>query len=353
VAEGLHTGGQLAVSLAGERVVDEAFGEATPGRPMRRDDLVAWLSAGKPLTAVAIGRLWEGDLLDLDDPVARHLPEFAVNGKDAITVRHLLTHTAGLRMLDVGWPTKAWADIVAGICAARPEPRWPPGGKAGYHLASSWFLLAEIVRRLDGRRFERYVREEILEPLGMADCWVGMPAGHVAAYGGRIVPTWNTESEPPTVHPWHEERYLTEPSPASGGRGPMGQLLHFYEMLLGRGRHGGRVLLRPPTVDALVAHQRTGMFDHTFRTRLDWGLGFVVDSRHYGDPNAPYGFGEHASSRTFGHSGYRSTVAFADPERQLAAALMVNGTPGDAEHRQRFHAALTALYEDLGLAARA
>lgn len=345
----LHLGGQLAVSRRGERLLDEAFGEARPGEPMRRDHLVAWLSATKPLTAVAVAQLWERQRLEVDDPVARHLPEFAVHGKEGITLRHLLTHTAGIRMLDVGWPAKSWSEIVAGICASRPEPRWTPGAKAGYHLASSWFLLGEIVRRLDGRPIERYLREEICEPLGMTDSWVGMPEERFAAYGQALAPAWDTGREPPVLHPWHDRLHVDRPSPAAGGRGPIGELLPFYEMLLGGGRRAQQRLLAAPTVDALTSRQRVGLFDHTFRSVLDWGLGFVLNSRHYGDPTAPYGYGEHASLRAFGHSGYRSTVAFADPEHGLAVALAVNGTPSDEAHRARFDAILTALYEDLEL----
>ena len=79
-----------------------------------------WLSSTKPTTAVALAQLWEQGLLDLDDPVARHIPEFAAQGKEGITLRHLLTHTAGLRMLDVGWPGDPWDEIIARICAMRP-----------------------------------------------------------------------------------------------------------------------------------------------------------------------------------------------------------------------------------------
>ncbi len=349
IDDGLHLGGQLALSRAGERLIDEAFGEARPGEPMERGHLVAWLSAGKPLTAVAIAQLWERELLDADDPVARHLPEFAAHGKERITLRHLLTHTAGIRMLEVGWPERPWEEIVARICSARPEPRWEPGRKAGYHRESSWFLLGEIVRRLDGRPLERYVREELCEPLGMDDCWLGMPGERFAAYGERLAPAFDTERRPPAAHPWDDERHLTRCSPASGARGPAGQLLSLYEMLLGRGRHAGRRFLAPATVDALTSHQRVGMFDHTFRAVLDWGFGFVLNSAHYGDPDAPYGYGERASPRAFGHSGFRSIVAFADPEHGLAVALAVNGTPSEEAHRRRFHEVLTALYGDLGL----
>src|SRR5437764_612830 len=89
-----------------------------------------------------------------------------------------------------GWARlpRTAASLAARIAASRPEPHWVPGEKAGYHLASSWFLLGEVVRRLDGRPFERYVREEIFAPAGMADSWVGLPVDRYRAYAaaGRI-----------------------------------------------------------------------------------------------------------------------------------------------------------------------
>src|SRR2546425_9165540 len=83
--QGLHVGAQAYVSHDGQTVADFAIGVARPGVPMGRDTLMPWLSAGKPLAAVAVAQLWERGLLDLDDPVARHIPMFAANGKQAGT----------------------------------------------------------------------------------------------------------------------------------------------------------------------------------------------------------------------------------------------------------------------------
>ena len=347
---GLHSGASLYVSRAGEPLLDEGWGEIRPGEPMPADALALWLSSSKPVTAVAIAQLWESGRLAIDDAVARHLPEFGANGKDRVTIRHLLTHTAGIRMLDVGWPQKSWDEVIAGICATRLEPRWVPGEKAGYHLQSSWFVLGELVRRLDGRPFERYAREQIFTPLGMDDSWIGMPADRYRAYGGRLAPLYDTESPPPRDLGWTSERGLTSCAPGSNGCGPMRELGRFYEALLAGGERRGVRLLRPQTVEALVARQRTGLLDHTFRKVMDWGLGFIPNPAIYGDPAVPYAYGRHASRRTFGHSGRRSSTAFADPEHQLVVALMLNGLPSDDDHARRFGALLEAIYEDLGLA---
>jgi CubicO group peptidase (beta-lactamase class C family) len=353
IEEGLHRGAQLYVSREGEPVADATLGENRPGAPLTRGHLMLWLSSTKPVAAVAIGQLWERGRLELDDPVAAHVPEFAQNGKEGITLRHLLTHTGGIRLLDVGWPAKSWEEIIARICAMKPEPRWVPGEKAGYHLASSWFILGEVVRRAGGRPFDLYVREEIFAPLGMLDCWIGMPPERWAAYRDedRIGIMWNTEGGiTPVSFGWETEERMTRPHPGGNGYGPVRELGRFYEMLLGRGSFRGRRLLLPQTVDLFTSRQREGMVDATFRHVLDWGLGFILNSNRYGADTVPYGYGHHASPVTFGHSGNRSSAAFADPVHDLVVAVAFNGMPDTARHEARIRTVLDGIYEDLGLA---
>lgn len=347
IEAGLHLGAQLCVSLHGEVVADLAVGENRPGEPLTPEHLMLWLSSSKPVTAVAIAQLWERGMLALDDPVARHIPEFAAHGKERITLRHLLTHTAGIRKLDVGWPAKSWDEIVAGIAAMKPEPRWAPGRKAGYHTMSSWFMLGEVVRRIDGRDLSVYVREEIFAPLGMADSWIGMPAERYHAYraAGRVGALWGTEGPEPVAVGWDSEARCVHPNPGGNGYGPMRELGRFYEMLLG---HRAR-LLSPQAVEAISARHRAGLLDQTFQHVLDWGLGVIVNSAQHGAETVPYGYGHHASPRTFGHSGNRSSVGFADPEAGLAVALAMNGMPALDRHEARQRAVLDAVYEDLGL----
>lgn len=348
---GRHSGVQAYVSRFGETLADFALGEARRGLPMAADHLVLWQSATKPIVAVAAARLWERGALDWDDPVARFIPEFGANGKGSVTLRHILTHTAGFRFVMLGWSSQTWEENFRRLCAAPLEPGWTPGRKAGYHPATSWFILAEVLRRLDGRPVEQQLREDIFAPLDMEDSWLAMPPERFFAYDTRIAPLYNTSNgDESQLELVDEEAGATIPRPGASGRGPIRELARFYEMLLLRGALGGVRILSPQAVEALTARHRVGLFDHTFQAVVDWGLGFIVNSEQYGARNFPYGFGPYASPRTFGHGGHQSCVSYCDPENGVVVAIWANGLPGEQAHNRRFRAINEAVYEDLGLA---
>lgn len=357
IAQGTHIGAQLYVSLRNEVVADEAVGEARAGVAMRSDTLMLWLSAGKPLAAVAVAQLWERGLLDLDDPIARHIPEFAAGGKQAITVRHILTHQGGFRAVLGKWENGPWEQVIAALSAARVEPRWEVGVTAGYHPLTSWYVLGELVRRLDGRAFDRYVREAICAPANMPDAWVGLPPERYRAYGDRNGFMHDTSRGTPEANYFLDtEEGAAQSRPPSGARGPARDLGKFYEMLMNRGRAAApdsrepaSRVLSPQAVEAIAAHHRVGAYDKTFRHVVDWGLGFVLQSNRYGADTVPYNYGPHASERAFGHSGSRSSVGFCDPEHGLVVACIFNGAPTEAQHDARTRAVVASIYEELGL----
>jgi CubicO group peptidase (beta-lactamase class C family) len=355
ITRGLHLGAQLYVARCSETIADLAIGEIRPGLPMRTDSVNPWLSNIKPVGAVALAMLWERGKLNLDDRVAAHIPEFAVNGKDAITIRHLLTHTAGIR--GAIFPREApWENVLAIVLNARLEPNWIPGHKAGYHPHSTWIVLGELVSRLDDahRTFEDFVREEIFLPLGMTDSWPALTDEAYDRYAAanRLGCFYSTSKGPPTdpESGRPSKELATARRPSASARGPIRELARFYQMLRGGGTLDAARIISPQTVEALTSRHRVGMFDETFKAKIDWGLGFIIDSKHYGIANLPYGFGPHASSRTFGHGGAESSCAFCDPEHDLIVAWMCNGAPGDAKHQERQHTINGAIYEDLGLA---
>jgi CubicO group peptidase (beta-lactamase class C family) len=349
MADGLHIGAQVYASVNGEMVIDSAWGFAQKDIAMTRESIMLWLSSTKPVAAVAIGQMWEKGKLELDDAVAKYIPDFAAEGKQAVTIRHILTHTCGFRAAALNWSEEPWDQTIAKICSAKLETGWVAGKKAGYHVSGSWFMLGEIVRRIDGRAFHRYVREEIFLPLQMKDSWVGMPVAQFRTYADRIGIMHDTSGETPKPFVTETEAGFAICRPGGNGHGPVRELGFFYEAMLGKGLRAGRRVLLPQTAEALMSCHRRGMYDQTFAHVMDWGLGFIVDNNIHGFETVPYPFGKYCSPRTVGHGGYQSSVGFCDPEYGLACAIVFNGCPGEVKHGARIRAATAAIYEDLGL----
>ena len=344
IRDGVQIGAQMFVSIAGKPRADFAIGESRPGVAMTPDSLMVWYSMTKAVTAVAVAQQWERGKLELDDPVVKYIPEFGQNGKERVTIRHVLTHTGGFPRADAGVAlTRPFAEVIATISAAKLEDGWVPGKKAAYHPTSGWYILGEIVQRVDQRPFNRYVREEIFEPLGMNDCWVGMPGEKFRAYGDRVGWMMNTggAAPMPATKPAVMEAWCGMCVPGANGHGPMRELGLFYEMLLFNGQRNGVRILSPQSVAAITAYHRIGLIDGLFKSAAPWGLGFALDAPLYG---------RHHSPRTFGHGGSLSSEAFCDPEYGLVVAIVCNGRPANDRHRERFIALSSAVYEDLGLA---
>jgi CubicO group peptidase (beta-lactamase class C family) len=343
-ADDWHEGAQCYVSLAGEPLLDATVGESRPGRPLERDDLMLWYSAGKPFTTVAILQLWEQGRLGLDDLVAGYVDGWG-NGKERATLRHLLVHTGGFpnasaRIFD---EPGTYAEHVAVIAASPAE--WEPGTAAGYHPASSWKILGAVVEAVDGRPIDRYVRDEICAPLGLDDVRLGIPEAEQRSLGERRTPVyWNGHAMPVAdadgfrmapyrvdqIHnePWH----VAKVEPGGGMRGPAHQLGRFYESLLGY----GPAILDPRTVELMGAVHRYGIKDRLFRMNLPWGLGVQRS------------FTGGTSRRAFGHGGMASSRGLADPECKVVMALVTNGLPSFLPAEERLFQVTDAVYSALG-----
>ena len=246
------------MSRWGEVVCDVAVGEAAPGTPMTPEHLMLWYSSSKPLTAVAVAQLLERGDLHLDDRVGRFVGGWG-NGKEECTVRHVLTHMGGFSRADVRLFDRdvGWEETLAAIAASPAEYR--PGTKAGYHPSSGWRVLGEVVRAVDGRPIDQYLREEVMAPAGMTDTWVGIPADDQARLGDRLCPVHWTGHVIPVpkgdtlelreyrVERWHNEVWhRAKVEPGGGGRGPASDLGRLYEALLLD--EGSRLFRRPETV---------------------------------------------------------------------------------------------------------
>jgi CubicO group peptidase (beta-lactamase class C family) len=346
---------QLAVWRDGAPLLTLAEGIARPGVALTDDTLMAWFSGTKLATATALVQLWDRGAIHIDQTVASIVPEFGAHGKAAVTIKHVLTHTAGYRKLDgdgemfIGGI--APDELLQRVYDSPLEAGWVPGERAGYHPVTGFHVLGEIVRRVDGRTFENYVAEEIFEPLGMADSWIALTPERVRAYGDRIVQMHDTSVQPPKILP----RFLKDTGfgwvePSGSGIGPMRDLVRLAEALRRGGELDGERILSERAVAAMVARHREGMRDETFLAVMDWGLGAMVNSWHYAEKPTPYGYGDHAGRDAFGHGGRQCCLVFADPANALSVAFAANGMPGEAANYRRTQPVISALYEDLGVA---
>lgn len=343
---GLHYGVQIYVSRDSETLLDEAWGDQDDANPLSSEHLMPWLSSGKPLTAVALGVLHDRGLLDWEDPMSRFLPAWSKSGQPEVTLRHLLTHTAGFENRELGWPEKSWDEIIGEILQHPLPAEWSIGEEAGYVVAASWFLLGEVISVVTEQSFSAALRELVLDPLGMRDTFCGLSEREYRDVEQSLGRMYERSQQGLIEQGWNDRQRVMSASPGGNTRGPIRELGRFYESLL---PEAATSVLRPQTRERMTSRQRSGLYDRTFRHKMDWGLGFIANSNRYGAETVPYGFGPAAGEASFGHGGSQSSIGFADPEHRIVVTWAANGRPGEPRHHVRNKQINKALYRDLGI----
>jgi CubicO group peptidase (beta-lactamase class C family) len=203
-AERGELGAAVCVMINGRAVADlyGGWADQEQGRRWQPDTLVNVFSVGKGLVAACTARLTGQGKLDLDTTVTVYWPEFAAANKDAITVRQLLSHQAGLPAVCRRLPPGAMLDWPAMTTAlAEQDPWWQPGTAHGYHVNTFGFLAGEVIRRITGTTVGKLLRDEITGPLG-ADVHIGLPASEHKRVATFIWPgPPPAEEEPPGLEP--------------------------------------------------------------------------------------------------------------------------------------------------------
>lgn len=190
LASGEDVGASIAVTIDGESVVDIWGGWQDQARsvPWSRDTITNVWSCSKTVTALAALMLVDRGSLDLDAPVATYWPEFGVNGKSGVTVRHLLSHTSGVSGWDQPFAESDLWDAESAVARlAAQAPWWEPGTAAGYHAITFGHLIGEVIRRVDGRTLGEFIDTEIAKPLE-ADFRVGLPHSEYDRVSNVIAP---------------------------------------------------------------------------------------------------------------------------------------------------------------------
>lgn len=344
-ATGLYPSVGLCVRRGGQVVVDRAIGHTRgngvddpAGTALRRAEpssLHNLFSASKMVTAMLIHLLDERRLIHLDNPVCEYIPEFGTHGKQWITIRHVLTHRAGIPNIPPEQASPSLLtnpdDVMKLLCEAKPV--WRPGRRFGYHALTGGFVLAEVLQRVTGRSIQEFLQVEISKKLGLDHFRYGVAPealDNVALNtftGLPLLPPASTIFRKVIGLPCRKAIVASNSADFLTGVVPAGNIVttaeqasRFMEMLLRGGELGGVRVFNPRTVARAVAEQVYLELDATMGIPVRYSLGFMLGGRRV----SLYG---RQSSRAFGHMGFTNVLMWADPERDVSACIMTNGKP--------------------------
>jgi CubicO group peptidase (beta-lactamase class C family) len=343
-AERGESGAACAVYWKGEQVVDlwGGYRDAKTKEPWQKDTMVLVFSATKGMAAMTFAHAHSRGLIDYEERVAVYWPEFAQAGKESITVRQLLSHEAGLVLLDEDLPADRVMDheFVSSLLA-RQKPYWTPGERHGYHSSTIGLYMAELLRRIDpaGRSIGQYFAEEIASPLGL-EFYIGLPAEIPDSRVARLIMAspvggmfklgklpkgmrtrmlnfnsyiMKSFSIPKNYDPASREGWTIELA-AGNGIGTARSMAKAYGELatggaaLGIGADTLALLVAPPRIPS------AGPFDEVLGFDSWYSLGYMR-------PGPSLSFG--SSPEAFGTAGAGGNFAFADPNAQLGFAYQM------------------------------
>ncbi|MEV8438894.1 serine hydrolase domain-containing protein [Actinosynnema sp. NPDC051121] len=274
--------------------------------PMAQDTIFDLASISKLFTSIVVMRQHELGRFGLDDPVARHLPEFGVNGKESITVRQLLTHTSGL----VAW-LPLWSqypDVPSRIKAVmETTPRSAPGTTYLYSDLNL-ITLGLLAEKWSGKKLDELVRDDITGPLGLVDTGYNPPTAKL----DRVAATEYQAGRGIIRGTVHDENAWSLGGVAghAGVFSTARELAVLGQAILNGGTYAGRRILREDTVELMLTD-----FNQAFPGNSH-GLGFELDQRWY--------MGALTSPRAAGHTGYTGTTLVLDPLSRSIAILLTN-----------------------------
>ncbi|MFC6823616.1 serine hydrolase domain-containing protein [Halopelagius fulvigenes] len=344
LAVGLHHGAQLAVYVDGELVVDFAGGTTGPdGGETTEETRHLLFSCTKPYAGAGLHRLLEEGDADYDDPVVEHWPEFADEGaqKSEITIRQVLSHTAGIPYGEFDDEAEKWGDWDAVVRAMEDiDPVFEPGERPAYHTFNYGWVVGELVRRISGQRVDEYVAENVFDPLEMDRSSIGLAEDEeddVATLTGFDV--FDRCRDPgeglgipasESAAAFNEEAVRRAVIPAANGVGTARDMARFYACMANGGELDGTRLLDEETVaEATRTHAETES-DGTLSRPARYALGFWTGGL------ANDMFGSFSRERMFGHAGLGSVFGWGDPELNVGFAYVTNGIREESwEHAAR------------------
>lgn len=363
---GMHPAIQVCLRRNGKVILNRAIGHGWGNGPddlpdaekipVRTDTPFCVYSAAKAISTTVVHMLVERGCFSLDDRVCDYLPSYTSHGKDRTTIRHVITHSAGVPIHTGPRPdvTRVNDSEYTREQLGNLKPVYRPGLVHIYHGLTWGPLVREIVQAATGRNIRDILAEDILEPLGFRWTNYGVAPEEVslvapshatgkplpppiaaafrAAVGGtldRIIPLSNTPL------------FLTSVVPSSSTVSNADELSRFAEILRRGGELDGVRIMRPETLRAAIKPARRMRPDvATGLKPMRWGTGYMLGGKRFGP------FGKDTES-AFGHTGLVDIAVWADPARALSAAIVSSGKPGGHREANRYPAVLNRIAAEI------
>ena len=331
---GEELGASIAVNLEGKDVVDICGGYADEARthPWKRDTIVNVFSTTKVISSLATLMLVDRGLLDVDENVCKYWPEFGVNGKEDIKVRHLLSHTSGIS----GWEDQITIEDICDVekstaKLAQQSPWWTPGTASGYQVVTMGHLLGELIRRTTGKTLKQFVAEDIAAPLN-ADFQIGALEKDWPRVANVIPPHLPTQLpmfEPNSIpaksltNPPVDANFANTPTwrqaelGATNGHGNAYAIARILSAITLEGKGDG-ISLSQKTIDLIFKEQAKGN-DLVIGVPIRFGIGFgiVGDGDTFVDDWMP-------SGRVCFWGGWGGSVVIMDLDRRVTISYTMN-----------------------------
>lgn len=358
---GAYPGIAFCLRRHGQVVFNRTLGHARGNGPLEPRDApsavltpqtpICLFSASKAITAVLIHKLAEEGGVDLDQRVSHYLPAFAAQGKRETTLAEVLAHRGGVPTLQVPPAERRvelltdWEQVIERICAAPPTHQ----RRMAYHAITGGFVLAEVLQRVTGGSVQAYLDSRFRKPLGLKHFTYGLPKARRAdvalnyAAGTRVMFPVAPLVEKALIVPFEEvvaasnsDAFMDAVIPAGNLYATAEELSRFFQMMLDGGRHGRQQLLQPETVARAVRPASRISFDRTLMIPMRYSEGLMLGAH-------PVGLYGPATRAAYGHLGFMNILGWADPERDLSAALLVTGKAVLGLHLVALSKLLTAI----------
>jgi len=322
LALGVHPACAIAAYKDGELVLDLYGGDigSGDGSKVASDTLFSVWSCGKPMAAACLWVLKEQGKVGWDDVVGDIWPGYGVNGKEITTIRHVLTHEAGVpttpnAILEMSAAGKAdWATVVSAMESATAE--FEPGSAIEYHSSTFGFLVRELVERISGQGFEEFFQAEVAGPLGLVDTTYQLDAERMPRLARLMsMPDF---PDPSLADQGNSELYKFHPSPGGNGTSTARDLARFYSVLVNGGSVDGKQWLSAETIADATAVHAEGLERASGHIHKR-GIGVQIAN------DGPGRMGDDPTSGTFGHAGVGTCISWGDPELKVGVAIVTSG----------------------------